>query len=377
MKVIDIYSVLDIEPVRAEGFYIWDKEGNQYLDFYGGHAVISIGHRHPHWAQSLKNQIDVLPFYSNAVVKPIEQRFAEKLGKLSGYDDYTVFMCNSGAEANENALKAASFVNGRSKVVTFDKAFHGRTSAAVAVSGYKANIAELNAKHDVVMLPMNDIEAMQTELAKGDTAAVIIEGIQGVGGIVEPSAEFLQAIRKACDETGAFLILDEVQSGVGRTGKFFAHQHSEVKADLITMAKGIGNGFPMAGVVIGPQVKLKTGQLGSTFGGNHMACAAGNAVLDVLENENLLANASKIGEYLKEKLAKLPLVKEIRGRGLMLAIEFEVEAAAIRKNLLFEQKLFTGHSGAHTIRLLPALNISEKEADDAVSRIGAAIEATK
>jgi acetylornithine aminotransferase len=376
MKPTAVYSILNIEPVRAEGYYIWDKQGNKYLDFYGGHAVISIGHRHPHWVSSLKNQIDSLPFYSNAVIKPIEERLAEKLGRLSGYANYSMFLCNSGAEANENAIKAASFSTGRAKLIAFDKAFHGRTSAAVAVSGYSGNIAPVNAQHDVIMLPFNNTEVAVAEILKGQAAAVIIEGIQGVGGILVPNDDFLQAIRKACDESGTLLIADEVQSGYGRTGKFFAHQHSGVVADIITTAKGMGNGFPVASALIGPQVKIKNGQLGSTFGGNHMACAAANAVLEVIESEDLIANAASVGEYLKEKLKTLPGIKEIRGRGLMLAVEFLQDAASVRDNLLFEQKLFTGHSGTATIRLLPALNVTKVEADEAFERIKAAVLAT-
>jgi len=370
MKILDIYNVLDLEPVKAKGSYIWDKNGTKYLDFYGGHAVISIGHSHPLWVESLTNQINTLPFYSNAVVKPIEREFAQLLGEVSGYEDYGFFACNSGAEAVENALKLASFHNEKSKVLAFNKAFHGRTSGAVSVSGYKQNISEFNNNHNVIFADINDTKTAVDIIEKGDLAAVIIEGIQGVGGIIVTDDTFLQTLKESCQKTGTVLILDEVQSGFGRTGNFFAHQKSGINADIVCMAKGMGNGFPVGGIIVSPNVKYKMGQLGSTFGGNHMAMAAGLAVLNTIISDKLKENAQNIGEYLINKLKKLPKVKEIRGRGLMIAVEFEMDdISALRKNLLFEQKLITGHAGTSTIRLLPPLNITKAEADMAYEAI--------
>ena len=370
MKILDIYSVLDLEPVKANGSYIWDKDDNKYLDFYGGHAVISIGHSHPIWAKKLSEQINTLPFYSNAVVKPIEREFAQLLGEVSGYNDYGFFACNSGAEAVENALKLASFQTGKSKILAFNKAFHGRTSGAVSVSGYKQNISEFNKNHNIVFADINDTEKTVEIINNNDLAAVIIEGIQGVGGIIVPDNEFLQSIETACKLNGIPLILDEVQSGYGRTGKFFAHQYSGIKPDVICMAKGMGNGFPVGGIIISPNMEYKMGQLGSTFGGNHMAMAAGLAVLEVVKSDELIKNAEQVGSYLIEKLKSLPKVKEIRGKGLMIAIEFDMDdISELKKNLLFEQKLITGHAGTNTIRLLPPLNITKTEADIAFNAI--------
>ena len=375
MKILDIYSVLDLEPVKAKGSYIWDKDDNKYLDFYGGHAVISIGHSHPIWVKKMTEQINTLPFYSNAVVKPVEREFAQLLGEVSGYIDYGFFACNSGAEAVENALKLASFHTGKSKILAFNKAFHGRTSGAVAVSGYKQNISEFNKNHNIAFAEINDTEKTVKLINNGDLAAVIIEGIQGVGGIIVPDNKFLQAIATACKSNETPLILDEVQSGYGRTGKFFAHQHSGIKPDIICMAKGMGNGFPVGGIIVSPEMGYKIGQLGSTFGGNHMAMAAGLAVIEVIKDDELIKNAKQVGEYLIKKLEALPKVKEIRGRGLMIAIEFEMnDISELRKNLLFEQKLITGHAGTNTIRLLPPLNITKAEADIAFNAILNAIQ---
>lgn len=377
MKILDIYNVLDLEPVKAKGSYIWDKDENKYLDFYGGHAVISIGHSHPVWVEKLTHQINTLPFYSNAVIKQIERDFAKKLGKVSSYEDYEFFACNSGAEAIENALKLASFNTGKSKVLAFKNAFHGRTSGAVSVSGYKQNISAFNNNHNVVFADINDEKTAVEIIQKGDLTAVIIEGIQGVGGIIVPDDDFLKAISNACKTTQTPLILDEVQSGFGRTGHFFAHQKSGIKPDIICMAKGMGNGFPVGGIIVSPNIKYKKGQLGSTFGGNHMAMAAGYAVLEVMEKDNLINNAKEIGEYLIKKLKTLPKIKEVRGRGLMIAIEFEAnDISGLRNNLLFEQKLITGHASTNTIRLLPPLNITKKEADIAYNAILKAIEET-
>ncbi len=374
MKILDIYNVLDFEPIKAKGSYIWDKNGNKYLDFYGGHAVISIGHSHPVWVEKLIQQINTLPFYSNAVVKQIEQDYAQKLGDVSGYESYEFFACNSGAEAIENALKLASFNTGKSKVLAFNNAFHGRTSGAVAVSGYKQNISEFNNNHNVVFADINDTETTVEIIQKDDLAAVIIEGIQGVGGIIVPDDDFLKAISTACKTTETPLILDEVQSGFGRTGNFFAHQQSGIIPDIICMAKGMGNGFPVGGIIVSPDIKYKKGQLGSTFGGNHMAMAAGLAVLEVMQRDNLINNAKEIGNYLIKKLKKLPKIKEVRGRGLMIAIEFEADnISELRNNLLFVQRLITGHAGTNTIRLLPPLNITKTEADVAYAAIYNAI----
>lgn len=378
MNIVDIYNVLNFEPVRAKGSYIWDVNNNKYLDFYGGHAVISIGHSHPLWVEKLTQQIKTLPFYSNAVSKPIEKKFAKLLGKVSGYNEYEFFACNSGAEAIENALKIASFNTEKSKVLAFKKAFHGRTSGAVSVSDYKQNISAFNDNHKVIFADINDIRNTVEIIKKGDLSAVIIEGIQGVGGIIVPDEDFLQAIRSACDCTNTILILDEVQSGYGRTGKFFAHQYAEIKADIVCMAKGMGNGFPIGGIIISPNIEYKKGQLGSTFGGNHMAMASGIAVLEVIESEKLLNNAQELGNYLIKKLKTLPKLREIRGRGLMIAIEFEMEDITdLRQYILHEEKLVVGHAGKNTIRLLPPLNVTKAEVDMVYDTISKSINLIK
>lgn len=364
MKLFDVYPLFDINIVKGKGCHVWDDKGQEYLDLYGGHAVISIGHSHPHYVKAISKQVAQLGFYSNSVINKLQQEVADRLGAISGYDDYQLFLINSGAEANENAMKLASFYNGRKRIVSFAKAFHGRTSLAVEVTNNPKIIAPVNDNGHVTYLPWNDIEAMKAELAKGDVCAVIIEGIQGVGGIQVPTTEFLQALRKACDEQNTVLILDEIQSGYGRSGKFFAHQYAGIRPDMITVAKGIGNGFPMAGVLISPKFTPVYGQLGTTFGGNHLACAAAIAVLDVMKAENLVDNAAKVGSHLLEELKGFKGIKEVRGCGLMIGLEFEEPAKEIRRQLLFEQKVFTGASGTNVIRLLPPLCLSMAEADD-------------
>ena len=363
MKLFDVYPLFDIHIVRGKGCHVWDEQGTEYLDLYGGHAVISIGHAHPHYVEMISKQVATLGFYSNSVINKLQQQLAERLGKVCGYDDYQLFLINSGAEANENALKLASFHNGRTRIVSFAKAFHGRTSLAVEVTDNPKIIAPVNANQHVTYLPLNDIEAMQTELRKGDVCAVIIEGIQGVGGIQVPDTAFMQALREECTQTSTVLILDEIQSGYGRSGKFFAHQYTGIHPDMITVAKGIGNGFPMGAVLISPEFKPVYGQLGTTFGGNHLACAAALAVLDVIEGEGLIENAAQVGAHLLEELKKLPQIKEVRGRGLMIGMEFEQPIKELRSRLLHEQKVFTGVSGTNVIRLLPPLCLTMDEAD--------------
>lgn len=363
MNLFDVYPLFDINIVKGKGCHVWDDKGTEYLDLYGGHAVISIGHAHPHYVEMISKQVATLGFYSNSVINKLQQQVAERLGKVCGYDDYSLFLINSGAEANENALKLASFYNGRTRVVSFSKAFHGRTSLAVEVTNNPKIIAPINDCGHATYLPLNDIESMKSELAKGDVCAVIIEGIQGVGGIQLPTDEFMQALRETCTKHNTILILDEIQSGYGRSGKFFAHQHNGIQADIITVAKGIGNGFPMAGVLISPMFTPVYGQLGTTFGGNHLACSAALAVLDVIKQEGLVANAAKVGAYLLEELKKFPQIKEVRGRGLMIGLEFEEPIKELRLKLLKEQHVFTGVSGTNVLRLLPPLCLSMDEAD--------------
>ena len=371
MKLFDVYPLFDIEIVKGRGCYTYDSLGNEYIDLYGGHVVISIGHSHPHYLEAINRQASNLVFYSNSVVNSLQQRLADKLGKASGYDDYQLFLINSGAEANENALKLASFHTGRSRIVAFGKAFHGRTSLAVEATDNPKIVAPVNAAGHVTFVPLNDIDAVRTELAKGDVAAVIIEGIQGVGGVQIPDDTFMQQLRQACTDTGTVLVLDEIQSGYGRSGKFFAHQYAGIRPDIITMAKGIGNGFPMGGLLISPMFKPVYGMLGTTFGGNHLACAAAIAVLEVMESENLVDNARNVGEYLMAELKKLPQIKQVRGRGLMIGLEFANPVKELRTRLLKEQHVFTGVSGTNTLRLLPPLVISREIADEFLSRFKA------
>lgn len=369
MKTFDVYPLFDIEPTKAEGSYVWDKEGNRYLDLYGGHAVISIGHSHPHYVQLLSQQLNQIGFYSNSVKIPQQNELAEKLGVLSGYNDYQLFLCNSGAEANENALKLASFHNKRKKIIAFTGSFHGRTSLAVAATNDAKIVAPVNENEHIIFLPLNDEAALQKHL-NNEVCAVIVEGIQGVGGVHVANASFLQLMRKLCDETGAIMILDEVQSGYGRSGYFFAHQHANIKPDLITIAKGMGNGFPVAGVLISPRFEAKHGMLGTTFGGSYLACAAGIAVLDVIAKEQLVGHAKFMGEYIIQQVKNLPHVNEIRGMGLMIGIELNQPCAPIRAQLLKEYKIFTGtSSNPNTLRILPALNLSKNDADEFIQAI--------
>lgn len=368
MKLFDVYPLFNIEIVKGKGCHVWDKEGNEYLDLYGGHAVISVGHSHPTYVKAISEQVSKLGFYSNSVINSLQQTLADKLGKASGYDEYSLFLINSGAEANENALKLASFHNGKKRVLAFRHSFHGRTSAAVRVTDNPKIIAPVNEGLDVSYLPLNDKAAVEAELKKGDVSSVIIEGIQGVGGIQVPTDDFLQELRSLCTKYQAVLIIDEIQSGYGRSGKFFAHQYAGIRPDMITVAKGIANGFPMGAVLISPIFKPIYGMLGTTFGGNHLACAAAIAVLDIMHDEGLVANAEKVGSYLLEELHKFPGIKEIRGRGLMIGIEFEEPIKEIRSKLLFEQKVFTGVAGTNTIRLLPPLCLSMEEAAEFISR---------
>jgi len=360
--LFNVYPLYDIEPVRAQGSYLWDAKGDRYLDLYGGHAVISVGHTHPRYVQALTEQLNRISFYSNSVRIPQQEELSEKLGQLSGYPDYALFLCNSGAEANENALKLASFHNGRKQVVAFRKAFHGRTAGAVAVTDNAAIVAPINYNEHVTFLPYNDIEAALAGITN-ETCAVIIEGIQGVGGIQVATDAFLQTLRQRCDETGAILILDGVQCGYGRTGRFFSHQFSGITPDLITMAKGMGNGFPIGGVLISPKFKATYGMLGTTFGGNHLACTAGIAVLDIMNEENLMENATQMGDYLMKGIQQIGGYKELRGRGLMIGIEYDFPVENLRNTLLFDHHLFTGVAGKNIIRLLPSLAIGIDEAD--------------
>ena len=368
MRLYDVYPLFDVNIVKGEGCKVWDDKGTEYLDLYGGHAVISIGHAHPGYVKAISDQVATLGFYSNSVINTLQQRVAEKLGRISGYEDYNLFFINSGAEANENALKLSSFKNGKKRVIAFKKAFHGRTSLAVEVTDNPKIIAPINANGHTTYLPLGDIEGVRAEIAKGDVTAVIIEGIQGVGGIQIPGTEFLQELQKVCNETGTTLILDEIQSGCGRSGKFFAHQWAGIKPDMITQAKGIGNGFPVGVVLISPKFEAVYGELGTTFGGNHLACAATEAVLDTMESENLLENVNRVGEYLMTELQKLEGIEEVRGRGLMIGIEFKEPIKEIRRRLLFEEHVFTGVSGTNVIRLLPPLTLTMEEAQEFITR---------
>lgn len=375
MKLYDVYPLFDIAIEKGKGCKVWDSNGQEYLDLYGGHAVISIGHCHPHYVEMMTRQLNTLGFYSNSVQNPLQQQLAERLGKACGYEDYYLFLVNSGAEANENAMKLASFYNGRTRILSAEKAFHGRTSLAVEVTANPKIIAPINNNGHVTYLPLNDLEAWKAEIEKGDVCACIIECIQGVGGIRMVEADFLQGLRRLCDEYNTVLICDEIQCGYGRSGKFFAHQHLGIRPDLITVAKGIGNGFPMSGLIISPKFEAVYGQLGTTFGGNHLACTAALAVLDVIEGEKLVDNAAEVGEYLIGKLKSetLPHVVDVRGRGLMIGIELDVPYKEIRTRLVKEQHCFTGCSGTNVIRLLPPLCITKADADDFLNRFKAVL----
>jgi acetylornithine aminotransferase len=363
MKLLNVYNLFDITPVKASGCYVWDSDGNRYLDLYGGHAVISVGHTHPHYVSMISGQLKKIGFYSNSVINPLQEELAEKLGELSEYPDYTLFLCNSGAEANENAVKLASFVTGRRRVVSYRKGFHGRTSAAVALTDNPKIVAPFNETENAVILPMDDISRTEKELKTGTVAAVIIEGIQGIGGINIPNDNFLEELSALTKRYDTLLILDEIQSGYGRSGKFFAHQYTSVRPDIITMAKGMGNGFPVGGVIINPEIESWKGMLGTTFGGNHLACAAAIAVLDIIKEEALVDNAARIGNYIIEKVKEITPAVEIRGRGLMIGFEFDFPVKELREKLLFDHHIFTGFSGQNVIRLLPPLSISVQDID--------------
>jgi len=363
MKLFDVYPLFDIVPVSAKGCYITDDKGVEYLDLYGGHAVISVGHSHPEYVKKLSDQLNRIGFYSNSVQNPMQVELALKLGELSGYPDYSLFLCNSGAEANENALKLASFHTGKARIISFEKAFHGRTSAAVAVTDNPKIISPLNDTIKRTMLPLNSIAQLESALQPGDVAAVIVEGIQGIGGCRVPDPAFLKAASKLCEKYGAMFILDEIQSGYGRSGKFFAHQYADIKPDIISVAKGMGNGFPIGGILINPKLKPWFGMLGTTFGGNYLACAAGIAVLDIMKAEKLVDNALEVGNYLFSKLKQIPQIKQLRGKGLMIGLEFDFPVALIRKQLLFEERIFTGVSGTNVIRILPPLTLTKIQAD--------------
>ncbi|MFV0553407.1 MAG: aspartate aminotransferase family protein [Mangrovibacterium sp.] len=369
MNLFNVYPLFDITPVKAQGEYVWDSEGKKYLDLYGGHAVISIGHSHPKYVAQLSEQLNQIGFYSNSVQIPQQKLLAERLAELSGCADYQLFLVNSGAEANENAIKVASFATGRKKILSFGKAFHGRTSAAVAVTDNPKIVSPANETPHATIVPFGDLAAAEAELKTEEYAAVIIEGIQGVGGVRIPEPSFLEALQSLCKQHGTKLILDEIQSGYGRSGKFFAFQHANIQPDLITMAKGMGNGFPIGGVLIANDIEPWFGMLGTTFGGNYLACAAANAVLEVMSEESLVNNAAAQGAYLMEELKKIPQIKEVRGYGLMIGLEFEGEIKAIRTKLLFEEQIFTGVSGANIIRLLPPLSLKKEQADYFIGKL--------
>lgn len=375
MNLFDVYPLFDIEITKGRGCHVYDADGTEYLDLYGGHAVVSVGHCHPVVVKAIEKQASQLMFYSNSVINPLQQQLAEKLGKISGYDDYSLFLVNSGAEANENALKLASFHTGRKRVVAFRRAFHGRTSAAVEVTDNPNIVSPLNSNNNVTFLPLNDIDAMCDELAKGDVAAVIIEGIQGVGGIRIPEADFLRVLREECNRYGTVLILDEIQSGYGRSGRFFAHQNSGIRPDIITCAKGIATGFPMGAVLISPMFKPSYGMLGTTFGGNHLACATAIAVLDIIEEEHLVENAAKVGQYLIDRLKDMPEIKEVRGLGLMIGIEMPFEVKELRRHLINVEHVFTGAASTDIVRLLPPLTLTIAQADDFLERFRRALTA--
>ncbi|MCC6461581.1 MAG: aspartate aminotransferase family protein [Saprospiraceae bacterium] len=373
MTLFDVYPLQPLRIVRGEGARVWDDQGHRYLDLYGGHAVISIGHSHPHWVQRIETQLRQLAFYSNSVELPLQAELAETLGRVSGKEHYRLFLCNSGAEANENALKLASFHTGRRKVLAFQRGFHGRTSLAVEATDNPAIVAPVNRSGNVVFAPLNDLVALEQAFVEHELAAVIVEGIQGVGGIRMAEPAFLQRIRSLCTQHQAVFIADSVQCGYGRSGRFFSHDHAGVSADLYTVAKGMGNGFPVAGVLIGPQFEAKHGLLGTTFGGNPLACAAALAVLEVIEQENLIERAAQTGQYLLDELRRLPLLEQLRGAGLMIGFDVPAPQADLRKNLLFQHRIFTGEAKGGVIRLLPSLALSRAEADEFLEHLDQAI----
>ncbi|OXA75543.1 acetylornithine aminotransferase [Flavobacterium aquidurense] len=378
MNLFNVYPLYDITPVKAVDCTITDINGVEYLDLYSGHGVISIGHTQPDYVEKLKNQLDHLGFYSNAIQNPLQVELAQKLGKLSGLEDYELFLCSSGAEANENALKLASFHNGKSRVVAFDNSFHGRTSAAVAVTDNKKIVAPINAQQVVTFLPLNQIELVEAELAKGDVTAVIIEGIQGVGGLDQGTTEFFQALEKACKKHDVVLILDEVQSGYGRSGKFFAFQHHGINADIISVAKGMGNGFPVGAILISPKFEASFGLLGTTFGGSHLSCAAGIAVLDVIKKLDLQKNVNEVYEYFLEQIKQVPGIKQVKGKGLMLGVEFDFDVAALRKKLIIEKHIFTGSANnKNLLRILPPLTVKKSDIDTFIVALKESLEELK
>lgn len=364
MNLFNVYPIYNITPTRAMGAKVWDANNQEYLDFYGGHGVISIGHSHTAYVSAITGQVQKIGFYSNSIVNPIQEQLAQKTAQLSGYPDYSLFLCNSGAEANENALKLASFHNGKSRIIAFQKAFHGRTSAAVAVTDNPAIIAPVNNKHEVVFLPLNDIGSVTDEIAKGDVCAVIIEGIQGVGGLDEGTTAFFQALQQLCKAHNVILILDEIQSGYGRSGKFFAHQHHGIQPDIISMAKGMGNGFPVGGILISPRFKASYGLLGTTFGGNHLACAAALSVLEIIEKEALIDNVRLQHDYFCDQMQQFPEIKKVKGRGLMLGLEFDFDVSKLRQKLIYEEYIFTGNAAQkNLLRILPPLSITKDDTD--------------
>lgn len=370
MKLFDVYPLYNVTPVKALGCFVWDNKGEQYLDLYGGHGVISVGHTHPKYVAKLKNQLDNIGFYSNAIQNPLQVELAEKLGKLSNYPDYDLFLCNSGAEANENALKLASFHTGKTRVISFYNSFHGRTSAAVAVTDNEKINAPINKQQVATFLPLNDVGAVEKELQKGDVCSVIIEGIQGVGGLDEGSTEFFKSLETLCEKYNVILILDEIQSGYGRTGKFFAHQYHNIKPDIITIAKGMGNGFPIGGVLISPKLEASFGLLGTTFGGNHLACAAAISVLEIIENEKLIENAVDVSEYFNQQIKSIPQIKNLKGKGLMTGIEFDFEVGELRKKLIYDHHIFTGGAmNKKLLRILPPLSVQKEHIDTFINAL--------
>jgi len=370
MELFDVYPLYNVTPVKAKGAYVWDENNVKYLDLYGGHGVISIGHTHPKYVASLTNQLQKIGFYSNSVQMPLQVQLAEKLGRISGCEKYNLFLCNSGAEANENALKLASFITGKSRIIAFNNSFHGRTSAAVAVTDNKSINAPINLQQKVTFLPLNEIELVIHEIGKDDVAAVIIEGIQGVGGLDEGNKKFFKKVKKVCKKKKVLLILDEIQSGYGRSGAFFAFQHHKIKPDIITTAKGMANGFPIGGVLISKKIKAKHGMLGTTFGGNHLACAAAISVLDILEEENLIANVNEVSKYFMEEIKQIPEVKKVKGKGLMLGVEFDFEVGELRKKLIIEKHIFTGGSNnKKLLRILPPLSITKAQISEFIQAL--------